>query len=79
MTNDGQGDAVSIGHVLVRAEIVENKHGRMIKICGVFFAFDELEIVKSEECDDISDLFGPNVGPPTEKPIKGIDVDEGGF
>lgn len=26
-----------------------------------------------------SDIFGPNVGPPTEKPIKGIDVEEGGF
>ena len=33
----------------------------------------------SEKPSDISDIFGPNVGPPTEKPIKGIDTDSGGF
>lgn len=32
-----------------------------------------------EKCSEVSDIFGPNVGPPTEKPIKGIDTDEGGF
>lgn len=68
-----------IGEVLVRAFVVENAHGRMIKVGGVFFAFDELEIVKSEKPSDISDIFGPNVGSPTEKPIKGIDTDDGGF
>ena len=33
----------------------------------------------SEKPSDISDIFGPNVGPPTEKPIQGIDTDNGGF
>lgn len=32
-----------------------------------------------EKCTEVSDIFGPSVGPPTEKPVKGIDVDEGGF
>lgn len=32
-----------------------------------------------EKCSEVSDIFGPKVGPPTEKPIRGIDVDEGGF
>jgi len=32
-----------------------------------------------EKCSEVSDVFGPRVGQPTEKPIKGIDTDEGGF
>jgi hypothetical protein len=33
----------------------------------------------SEKPRDISDIFGPKVGPPSEKPIRGIDTDNGGF
>lgn len=33
----------------------------------------------SEERSDISDIFGPRVSAPTDKPTKGVDVDEGGF
>lgn len=33
----------------------------------------------SEKHSDISDIFGPKVGPPSEKPIKGVDTDNGGF
>lgn len=33
----------------------------------------------SEKPRSISDIFGPNVGPPTEKLIRGIDTDNGGF
>lgn len=32
-----------------------------------------------EKCSEVSDIFGPKVEPPTEKPIRGIDTDEGGF
>lgn len=66
-----------LGDTLVRAEIVENEHGRMLRVGGICFAFDELEIVRSEKCGDISDLFGPSVEAPTEKPIKGVDTDAG--
>lgn len=79
-------DNVSVGTVLIRAEIVENKHGQMIRAGGVYFAFDEVEIVDrclieapSEECRDTSDVFGPPVGPPTEKRVKGVDIDDSGF
>lgn len=33
----------------------------------------------SEERSDISDIFGPRVVAPTDKPVKGVDVEEGGF
>ena len=33
----------------------------------------------SEKPSDISDIFGPSVAAPTDKPVKGVDVDEGGF
>lgn len=33
----------------------------------------------SEKPSDISDIFGPKVEPPSEKPIRGIDTDNGGF
>lgn len=29
-----------------------------------------------EKCTEVSDIFGPSVGQPTEKPIKGIDTDD---
>lgn len=32
-----------------------------------------------EKCSEVSDIFGSKVEPPTEKPIRGIDTDEGGF
>lgn len=69
-------DMVSIGPVLVRAEIVENQHGRLIRVGGICFALDELELVASEKRGDISDLFGPSMGPPTDKPVKGVDTDD---
>lgn len=34
---------------------------------------DFLNEALSEKRGDISDLYGPNVGPPTEKPVKGVD------
>jgi hypothetical protein len=68
-----------IGETLVRAEIIESEHGHLLRVGGVCFAVDELEIVMSEKRSDISDLFGPSVGPPAEKPIKGVDSDDMGF
>lgn len=32
-----------------------------------------------EKCTEVSDIFGPNLGPPTEKPVKGVDTDDRGF
>lgn len=76
--------AVSIGTVLIRAEIVENKHGRMIRVgSGYYFAFDEVDVVEplSEKHTQNSDgnFWGERVGPPTEKFVKGIDIDDRDF